>query len=409
VTAGFPWSKAMPKGPGVRHGVTRKVILMVVFALTAAACATGGGQPSDAPNEATTDQTIGGDQPEWPWDLADAGVDVPASVPLEDIRSGGPPPDGIPPLDDPVFESVANADEWLEPRDPVQVFELGDDARAYPLAILTFHEIVNDVVGGEPVVVTYCPLCNSGLVFERTVDGEVLDFGTSGRLWNSNLVMYDRATRSLWSQFTGEAIVGERLGQELERLPMQIVSWEEYRTSWPDGQVLSRETGYNRPYGENPYSLYDSSDSPFLFNGETRGPLPQMERVVTTGGEQDPVAFPLTLLSEQRVVADEVAGEAIVVLWAPGTASALDTRDIQQAKDVGATGVFHTRADGQDLTFEPEGEKRFRDTQTNSTWTVLGQAVAGPLEGHQLERVPHDDTFWFVQFAFRPETRVVES
>lgn len=380
---------------------------MLAVGLAAAACATGGGgQASDAP---AAEPTAAGDPPEWPWDLADAGVDVPASVPLEEIRSGGPPPDGIPPIDQPVFESVEKADEWLEPQDPVQVFELGDDARAYPLAILTFHEIVNDVVAEEPVVVTYCPLCNSGLVFKRTVDGETLDFGTSGRLWNSNLVMYDRATRSLWSQFTGEAIVGERLGQELERLPMQIVSWDEYRTSWPDGRVLSRDTGENRPYGENPYSGYDSSASPFLFNGETGGPLPQMERVVTLGGEEDPVAYPLPLLTKERVLSDEVAGEPIVVLWSPGTASALDTSDIPQGKDVGATGVFRPSVDGQDLTFEPDGKEDFRDTQTNSTWTVLGRAVAGPLEGEQLERVAHDDTFWFVQFAFRPGTRVVES
>lgn len=134
-----------------------------------------------------------------------------------------------------------------------------------------------------------------------------------------------------------------------------------------------------------------------------------MERVVTLGGEEDPVAYPLSLLEKERVIADEVAGEPVVVLWAPGTASALDSRDIAEGKDVGATGVFRPSADGQDLTFEPHGEENFRDTQTNSTWNVLGKAVGGPLEGEQLDRVAHDDTFWFVQFAFRPETRVVES
>ncbi|MDQ3537937.1 MAG: DUF3179 domain-containing protein [Actinomycetota bacterium] len=387
--------------------LVRKLVFSMVFALVATACATAGeGSTIDASDEPTS---VAAEPPEWPWDLADAGVDVPASVPMEEIRSGGPPPDGIPPIDDPVFESVAEADKWLEPQDPVQVFELGGDARAYPLAILTFHEIVNDVVDGDPVVVTYCPLCNSGLVFERTVDGEVLDFGTSGRLWNSNLVMYDRSTRSLWSQFTGEAIVGERLGQQLERLPMQIVSWDAYRSGWPDGRVLSQETGHNRPYGQNPYTGYDSSGSPFLFDGDTGGPLPQMERVVTTGGEEDAVAYPLTFLRDQRVVSDEIAGQPIVVLWTPGTASALDTEDIPDGRDVGATGVFRPVTDGEHLTFEPEGDDRFRDTETSSTWNVLGRAVAGPLEGRQLERVPHDDTFWFVQFAFRPETRVVNS
>ncbi|MGI8575991.1 MAG: DUF3179 domain-containing protein [Egibacteraceae bacterium] len=349
------------------------------------------------------------DPPPFPWELEAQGVDVPASVPLSEIRSGGPPPDGIPPIDDPVFTDVAAADEWLEARSPVMLFQLGGETRAYPLAILTFHEIVNDVLDDTPVVVTYCPLCNSGLVFERTVDGEVLSFGTSGRLWNSNLVMYDRSTRSLWSQFTGEAIVGERLGTELRRLPMQIVAWEQVREAGSDVQVLSRETGHQRPYGQNPYAGYDSADDPFLFDGETGGPLAQMERVVTTGDAEQPVAYPLSLLRGERVVTDRLDGTPVVAWWVPGTASALDDADIDEGKDVGATGLFSRRLDGRLLSFEPQGEARFRDTQTGSTWNVLGRAVEGPLAGEQLERVPHEDTFWFVQYAFRPETRVVES
>ncbi len=411
------WVARGKEGDGVdavTQGGARKLLLALLLGLFAVAC-TGAGGPATSAGETVTaagseqPATAEDEPPPWPWELAASGVDVPAAVPLEEIRSGGPPPDGIPPIDAPVFETVEDADGWLQPQDPVLVFELDGDARAYPLAILTFHEIVNDTVAGEPVVVTYCPLCNSGLVFERTVDGEVLDFGTSGRLWQSNLVMYDRATRSLWSQFTGEAIVGDRLGQELVGLPLQIVRWAEYRDAWPDGRVLSRDTGHDRPYGSNPYTGYDSNDSPFLFDGQTDGPLPQMERVVTTGGEEDPVAYPLPVLAEQRVVHDQVAGQPVVVLWAPGTASALDEASISDSRDVGATGVFRPVVDGRELTFEPAGETEFRDDETGSTWTILGQAVGGPLEGHQLDRVTHDDTFWFVQFAFRPETRVAGS
>lgn len=389
------------------------VSAVLVLALVAAACADGRDgtrAPSQSGTAGAGDPQNRAEQdtpPPWPWDLAAAGEDVPADVPLEEIRSGGPPPDGIPPLDDPVFETVTEADEWLDGNQPVLVLQRGDDTRAYPLAILTFHEIVNDVVDGEPVVVTYCPLCNSGLVFEATVDGEVLDFGTSGRLWRSNLVMYDRSTRSLWSQFTGEAIVGERLGQQLVRLPMQIVSWDEVTATWPDAPVLSRETGHDRPYGDNPYTGYDSSPSPFLFDGDTDDVLPQMERVVTTGGEQDPVAYPLSDLRERRVLADEVAGEPVVVLWVPGTASALDERTIAESRDVGATGVFRSTLERRELTFEPDGEARFRDVETGSAWTVTGLAVDGPLAGEQLDRIPHDDTFWFVQYAFRPDTRIM--
>jgi hypothetical protein len=404
------------KGAAMLHVWITRTALLLALGMLAAACATaapdGDGQdgPTAANGEAAASDDDSdppsGDPPPWPWELAAQGVDVPATVPLEEIRSGGPPPDGIPPIDDPVFETVDEADEWLEPQDPVMLVQFGGDARAYPLAILTFHEIVNDVVDGAPVVVTYCPLCNSGLVFERTLDGEVLDFGTSGRLWRSNLVMYDRATRSLWSQFTGEAIVGERLGDTLPRLPMQIVSWDEYRATWPDGRSLSRDTGHSRPYGDNPYTGYDTASRPFLFDGETGGPLPQMARVVTTGGEDDPVAYTWDALTERRVVHDEVAGEPAVVFWAPGTASALDERSISDSRDVGATGVFRPVVDSEELTFEPEGQERFRDAETGSTWNVLGQAVDGPLEGHELERFNHDDTFWFVQFAFRPDTRI---
>ena len=390
----------------------RSAILLVTVALVVAACAAPAEEDADAaaaPDAAAeVPEEAADDPPPWPWDAAAAGEDVPADVPLEEIRSGGPPPDGIPPIDDPVFESVGAAGEWLEPQDPVLVVDVDGDARAYPLAILTFHEIVNDVVAGEPLLVTYCPLCNSGLVFDPVVDGEVLDFGTSGRLWRSNLVMYDRATRSLWSQFTGEAIVGERLGTRLERLPMQMVAFSEYAERWHDGQVLSRDTGHDRPYGQNPYTGYDSAESPFLFDGETGGPLPQMARVVTTGGDADPVAYPWEALEEERVIADEVDGEPVVVLWAPGTASALDTADISAGQDVGAAGVFRPVVAGETLTLVPEGEERFRDEESGSTWTVLGEAVDGPLAGTQLERVTHDDTFWFVQFAFRPETRVVD-
>ena len=390
--------------------------LLAALALAAASCATSpeddqtrspdtpaGESAEDAPETAVDRE---GEEPAWPWDLAAEGEEVPASVPLEEIRPGGPPPDGIPPIDDPVFESVTDASEWLEPQDPVLVVDHGGQARAYPLAVLTYHEIVNDVIAGDPVLVTYCPLCNSGLVFDPVVDGEVLDFGTSGRLWHSNLVMYDRATRSLWSQFTGEAIIGERLGADLERLPMQMVALSEFEARWPDGAVLSRDTGHSRPYGDNPYVGYDSSDSPFLFDGDTDGSLPQMARVVTTGGDGDPVAYPWEALERERVIADVVDGDPAVVLWAPGTASALDSASISDGEDIGAAGVFRSAVDGDELSFDPEGDERFRDAETGSTWTVLGEAVDGPLAGTQLERMTHDDTFWFVQHAFRPETRV---
>ncbi|MGH3443186.1 MAG: DUF3179 domain-containing (seleno)protein, partial [Nitriliruptorales bacterium] len=140
------------------------------------------------------------EQPECP---------LPALVALDDIQAVTGV-DTIPPIDEPRFESVSAAGQWLSPESPLLVVSVGGETRGYPLAILTWHEIVNDEIAGTPVVVTYCPLCNSGLVFERRVDGEVLTFGTSGHLFRSNLVMYDRQHRNFWLQFTGRAVAGER-------------------------------------------------------------------------------------------------------------------------------------------------------------------------------------------------------
>lgn len=177
--------------------------------------------------------------------------------------------------------------------------EIGGEARAYPLQILTWHEIVNDVIADVPVVVTFCPLCNPAITFDRRLEGQVFDFGTSGLLRNSDLVMYDRASKSLWQQLTGEAIVGDMVGQQLTFLPSAIVSFADFRQAYPDGIVLSRDTGYRRDYGRNPYAGYDAiGQSPFLFDGKLDTRLPAMERVVTVSLEGVDRAYPLSLLSE---------------------------------------------------------------------------------------------------------------
>jgi hypothetical protein len=183
-------------------------------------------------------------------------TEQPASGPLvdpDDLISGGPPPDGIPPIDDPKFLSPVGA-TFLADGEPVLAVEIDGDARAYPLQIMTWHEIVNDEIGGVPVAVTYCPLCNTGIAFERpTIDGELLDFGTSGKLYNSNLVMYDRQSGTYWAQATGQALVGPYSGEQLQFVPARILSFGDWREEHPDGLVLSRDTGHERPYGENPY------------------------------------------------------------------------------------------------------------------------------------------------------------
>ncbi len=318
------------------------------------------------------------------------------------------PPDRIPSIDAPVFESIEEGDAWLEDDWPVMFFEWNGDARAYPLAILIWHEIVNDVVGDKPVALTFCPLCNATIAFDRELpDGTVLDFGTTGSVRHSDLVMYDRLTESWWQQFTGEAIVGEMLGTQLEFLPSQIIGWGDFKASHPEGLVLSRDTGAIRSYGSNPYPGYDSiNNSPFLFSGETDGRLAAMERVVAvTIGETD-VAYPFSALADVGVVNDEIAELPIVVFWKTGTKSAFEQGEIGGPAVVGSSAVFERELEGQLLTFEALEDGTFEDLETGSRWSLLGEALEGPLAGEKLEPVVSAEHFWFAWAVFKPETRI---
>lgn len=331
------------------------------------------------------------------------------TIPYTEVLSGGPPKDGIPAVDNPIFTSVDEADQFLEDLEPVIFFQIGDEARAYPLQILTWHEIVNDVVDGLPVTVTFCPLCNTAIAFDRNFDGQVLDFGTTGRLRFSNLIMYDRQTETWWQQATGEGVAGEYTGQQLTFLPASIIGWGEFKGNFPEGQVLSRETGFQREYGRNPYAGYDNiNSSPFLFRGpETPGVLPAMARVLTVDLNSEAVAYPYEVLQEKSAINDTVAESEIVIFWQSGTASALDASRIAEGQDVGAGASFSREVDGQLLTFSYDGEKII-DDQTGSEWDVFGRAVSGELAGTQLEPVVSVNHFWFSWAAFRPETRVYQ-
>jgi hypothetical protein len=330
-----------------------------------------------------------------------------ATISLDEIQSGGVPPDGIPPIDEPKFVSFEVADVWLEDREPVIAFELDGEARAYPLQILTWHEIVNDEFGDRAVAVTFCPLCNAAVAFDREVgDHGVMRFGVSGLLRNSDLIMWDDQTESWWQQMTGEAIVGELAGEQLTLLPSVIVSYEEFKTTYPDAVVLSRDTGFSRVYGNNPYVGYDDIDSsPFLFRGEQDDRYPPMERVLTLDLNGEPKAYPFSLLEDHPVVHDEVGGENVVVFWSPGATSALDQTSIADSREVGSANAYSPVLNDQALTFAFKNGD-IRDEQTGSTWNVLGHAIAGELEGERLEEYFTGAHFWFAWAAFQPETEV---
>ncbi len=185
------------------------------------------------------------------------------SIDLNEVLAGGPPKDGIPSIDNPKFVSADQAN-FLAEGDVGLGLILAGEARFYPYQILVWHEIVNDTVKGEPVLVTYCPLCATGIAFERRVNGVPVEFGVSGQLWQSNLLMYDRAENpadeSLWSQILGEAVVGPRTGARLKIIPADTVKYAEWKRTHPDTRVLSRDTGAGRPYGQDPYGDYYTSN-----------------------------------------------------------------------------------------------------------------------------------------------------
>ncbi|MDF1792725.1 MAG: DUF3179 domain-containing protein [Thalassobaculaceae bacterium] len=280
------------------------------------------------------------------------------AVPLDEISSGGPGKDGIPSIDNPTFARVTEGFADLAPTEPVVSVSIAGDARAYPLRILIWHEIVNDVVGGVPVAVTFCPLCNAAIVFDRRVEGRAMAFGTTGNLRNSGLIMYDRETESWWQQYTGKAIIGALMGERLRSVPARMESAERFAERHADGKVLVPNDPEMRPYGINPYKGYDSMPVPFLYDGSMPDELPAMTRVVVIGD----MAWSLPMLREKGWWSD---GD-LKITWEPGQNSALDTRKIAEGRDIG--NVVVTR-DGTD--------------------------------------VAHEITFAFVFHAFRPDGKIV--
>ena len=394
--------------------------LLAAGALFAAACgATSedeavGIEPAATIIENTTTTTAGLEGiPDGPSALTDRNADAfpNPQVPVDEIISGGPPPDGIPPIDTPVFTDVADSIGQLDPAEAVVALEINGDARAYPVRVLIWHEIVNDTVGGSPVSVTYCPLCNSAVSYHRVVRGVETTFGTSGSLYASALVMYDRLTESLWTHFDGQAIVGVLAGDQLEPIASPLLSWEEFVEAYPAGKVLDwTETGFERDYGRNPYEGYDDPDTdPFLFRGIVDNRERAKQRVVGISIDEASVAYSMELVArgERSVTPGTVGDRDLVILWQAGQSSALDDSRISGGDNVGSVGVFIPVIDGAQLTLTAGGDT-FMDEETGSTWNIAGIAIGGPLEGSRLDRVEHLDTFWFAWSTYRPGTTLVD-
>lgn len=243
--------------------------------------------------------------------------DTKHSIPLEEIVSGGPPKDGIPPIDRPQFVEVRDAGSFVEDSEPGLVYETDQTSRFYPFQILVWHEIVNDTVDGQRVLVSYCPLCRSGIVFDPVVNGQQVEFGTSGKLWNSNLLMYDRKTDSLWSQIFGEAVVGGMTGTKLAVLPSDITTFGAWKATHPSGQVLSRDTGIRRDYGRDPYGDYYTTSGTYFPLKSQDDRLGEKEMVLGLEFDGQAKAYSLSALKSAGRIEDQFDGRTIVGIYEP--------------------------------------------------------------------------------------------
>jgi hypothetical protein len=277
-----------------------------------------------------------------------------AAIPADEIHLGGPPRDGIPAIDHPLFVTADQAG-FLDVRAPVLGLELKGEARAYPVAIMNWHEIVNDQIGGRPVSVTFCPLCGSGIAFAAEAGGRALDFGVSGLLYNSDMLLYDRQTESLWSQLMGRAVSGSLKGTRLSSIPLEHTSWADWRTRHPNTLVLSRETGYRRDYDRDPYAGYETEKGLYFPVAKRDPRYHPKERVLGLELEGRFKAYPFAELSQTTgEVRDKLAGRDILIRFDPA----------------------HRSARAFDATGKP---------------------------------LPAVTSFWFAWYAFHPDTRVYQA
>jgi len=323
------------------------------------------------------------------------------TAPLDKIVSGGPPQDGIPSIDSPKFQSVQEADKILEDSEFVLGLNINGDIRVYPLQILVWHEIVNDVVGGKPIAVTYCPLCFTNQVFNRTlIDGNIVEFGTSGKLYNSNLVMYDRKSNSLWSQALGEGIVGDYSGIKLEKIPFDIAYWKEWKKLYPESKVLSRDTGSVRPYGADPYGNYYTNDLILfpLANDDKR--LGLKEIVIGLENKNQYKAYKLQDIENNKVINDVIGKDKKIALVSlqPFMVRIFDRGIDDNVNDKGKKIIV-------DL-FYNETNNTLIDRVTDSELNFDGKFINGQLQDKQLKQLAMDQSFWFEWAAFHPETEV---
>ena len=309
-------------------------------------------------------------------------------IPLDKIKVGGPPKDGIPSIDNPQFADVSNAN-FMSDSDTVIGLHVNGESKAYPLFIMVWHEIVNDTIGGKPVSVTYCPLCYTNQVFERIIDGEEVEFGTSGKLYNSNLLMYDRLTDSYWSQALGTAVTGELSGYDLTLVPFDVITWGDWKKIHPDTLVLTTDTGHIRSYATDPYGNY-YTEPQIIFPVDHRDDRMHPKEIIIGFNQGNIYKAYKQNDIESSVIINDFVGDTSLLLVSLFS---------QNSR------AFDRSIDGEILDFQ-NVDGKIIDIQTNSEWNYSGLSVSGIYEGSQLERLPIEPGFWFEWAAFHPNTLV---
>ena len=326
------------------------------------------------------------------------------------------PKGSFPTLDFPKFIGKEEGLNSFYKKEPVIAIEIEGKAKAYSLNILTRHEISNDILSDVPILVTYCPLCNSGIVYHRKVvyNGKenLMEFEPSGMLRNSDMVMLDRNTESLWQQLMGIAIAGELNKKQLDILPSLIISVEEFFNRYPNGQILSKQTGFadsEKYYGSNPYKSYDNKRSKpyeiFFNSDKIDNRLPPMERIVDIEDQGKYKVYPFNLIKKKSIINDSFKTKKIVLFYQSGTVSVLDKTDINKSKNIGTVAAFNRVLNGKELTFK-KVKGVFKDVETNSSWDITGFCYKGKYKGKQLKIEPHSNHFAFAWLAFYPDSEI---
>src|SRR6056297_114842 len=350
----------------------KKLLILLLASGLSLACSSS--SDSTAPPPDGSGQDNGGD----------SSTNVQWSIPRSEVLDGGPGKDGIPALINPELVAI-DAIDFLSDDDLVIGFKNGDDVRAYPHAILDWHEIINDNIGEVSVAVTYCPLTGTGIGWSRLIDGSETTFGVSGLLYNTNLIPYDRATDTNWSQILNEAVNGPLIGTLAETITLFETDWKTWKALYPDSKIVGRNTGFSRTYGVSPYGDYNTNNNRFLFPVPKDSRLPSKERVHALLDGDRAKAYRFSSFESEHIISDVFEGKEYLIV---GNTNFIVSFEMPAEKTVDDFQYIHTG-----------GELLLEDNDGNQ-WNVFGEALTGPDTGSLLVKSKSMMGMWFSIPAF---------